>query len=264
MPTTKTKDAKDAAKNPKVDVLDPEIEENYFAKGRAAFEMILAGKEVENQEALKLIFFFMFNCQKKIDKLIEGKEIRDQKITQLEDHINHLEHRLARIECKEVETILTFRKVPLHVDAVASGNETTEQSEQLTREIFEDLQLDFTPWKTYRAPYLKVARGEPPAMKVVLNDLSEVFTVFRRIKLLQDSEHYKNVRISRFIPNCLLKDYNDALFKSFELRTKKSHKTRIKIVDARIKLESKRPRAVAWVEVPKDDWLPKEEEKEKK
>ena len=67
MPTTKTKDAKEAAnKNPKVDVLDPDIEENYFAKGRVAFEMILAGKEVENQEALKLIFFFMFNCQKKL------------------------------------------------------------------------------------------------------------------------------------------------------------------------------------------------------
>ena len=112
---------------------------------------------------------------------------------------------------------MTFRKVPLHIDAVASGNETTEQSEQLIKEIFEDLQLNFIPWKTYRAPYLKVARAEPPAMKVVLSDLSEVFTVFRRIKLLQDSEHYKNVRISRFIPNCLLKDYNDALFKSFEL-----------------------------------------------
>ena len=30
--------------------------------------LILAGKEVENQEALKLIFFFMFNSQK-IEKL---------------------------------------------------------------------------------------------------------------------------------------------------------------------------------------------------
>ena len=240
-----------------INVTDPEIVKRQEAVCQSLFSDIWADNEFEMKDAIKAMFFMLYNIKSTTDST-NTQMSRVSKIEQAtqsnKESINDLQLRLNELECEQVKNQIILRKVPLHPSVSTGGEETQEQTVQQMNDLLQDMKITFQAKdypEVFRVPLSKTQnkRKVIPNIFVKFPNFTGLSDFYRNLSYLQESENYKDIRVDKFVPQSMLEDYNNAQAKAYILRHQTpKKKTFIKLAKGKVILKYKTPSGTTWKE----------------
>ena len=249
--------SKNLRSNKKIKILDPKVEAEMNAKAEEMFADLSDGKQVDEKEMNKAIFFLLFNLK---TTFTNYSEANDKKVQLLSNEISALQTRITELECFLIAKDLIFSNIPMHPDA-KDHTETTSQTKAQIQDFFDAMKLvlqDFEKPDVYRTKW-KDGQKEGGAPFVIVRfpyvkNVRELFSCMKKEK--NESGKYKKVFVSNSIPKSLKSQFDLASTKAKSLRDTKKWSTKIELLDGKIVLKTKAKNGGSnvWSSIPQDKW----------
>lgn len=208
---------------------DTPLEQINQSERKALLESIKAGKEFDASKAILCLFLHT--------------EFEGTKVTALSKKVDDLAFAIRKLECNEAQTKVQIRNLPTHKRMKRGQHETPSQTSEMITKLFDELDLHPSLVKdSRRLPMSEKAKKNPrittPIVALDFVSFHAKMDFTNKLKLLKDSDEFKDIHVSPEIPASLRDDYAQAAKKAFDLR-KKGTKTRIKILSFEIALLTK-------------------------
>ena len=241
----------------KIKIMDPNEMKEMNTKAEQMFADLNDGKEVNEKEMNKAIFFLLFNLKTQFSNYSAAN---DKKIESLSKQVSTLQSRIAQLECLVTAKDIIFQNIPMHPDAV-DHKETVSQTKEQIQDFFDDIKIVLKHYEmpnVYRLKWKDDQRkGGAPFVIVRFPYVKNVRELFSSVKLEKNnSEKYKRVFISNSIPPSLKEQFDLANTKAKSLRDSKKWSAKVELLDGKIvlKTRAKSSGSNIWSTVPQDKW----------